>query len=84
MVHSTLLRQTVVSLNKVEASSLFSYESKNVESIQELTVLRGYASMKGLTTIQEHVAVLRGRHENLQGQQDLLEAEKSAGSINHQ
>ena len=36
--------------------------------------------MKGLTTIQEHVAVLRGRDENLQGQQELLEAEKSAGA----
>ena len=53
-----------------------------MKSIQELTVLRGYVSMKGLTTIQEHVAVLRGRDENLQGQQELLEAEKSAGG-NH-
>ena len=46
--------------------------------------MRGDVSMKGLITDRDDVAVLRGRDENLQGQQELLEAEKSAGSINHQ
>ena len=55
---------------------------KMLKPSQDLTDLRGDVSMKGLTTDQDDIAMLRGRDENLQGQQELLEAEKSAGG-NH-